>query len=191
MIQRSVVDTFLRNTNGMSMTPERSGASVQTVMEPTWSSMSPRVSNSWTKSRIPSSLVSTGPQKKVSFATKTWEESDSISMMSLSTLMLSTEEVRIEIFQHSILKFERNNNFIFRWSNHPNRQTCLVRLLHDCLSKTSRTSLPCRSPMSRTSYGWYLLCLEQKERPRLRWRTDPRNPNVPGQGLLACQRIFR
>jgi len=78
-----------------------------------------------------------------------------------------------------------------RWSNHPNRQTCLVRLLLDRLSKTSRTSLPCRSPMSRTSHGWYLLCLEQKERSRLRWRTDPRNPNVPGQGLLASQRILR
>merc|ERR1712235_180827 len=45
--------------------------------------MSPRESNSLTRSRIPSSPVSTGPQRRVSCATRTCAVFDSISIVTL------------------------------------------------------------------------------------------------------------
>merc|ERR1719284_1457727 len=93
MTSRPEPDTFPRNTSGTSMTAERSGASVPTRLDPTWSLMSPRESSSLTKSRIPSKPVSTGPPKREFFATKTCVESDSIFMTSPFTLTLFTVEV--------------------------------------------------------------------------------------------------
>lgn len=79
--------------NGIRTIPPRFGASDQKPMDQIVLLMSLRVFNSWMKSETRLKLPSNGLLRKVSWVTKTWEESELTSMMLLSTLMLSTEVV--------------------------------------------------------------------------------------------------
>ena len=68
---------------GMSPTLVRSGASVPTRLVPTSSSISPRVCNTSTKSRIRVWPHSSGPRRRVSFVRRTCVVSVSTSLMLL------------------------------------------------------------------------------------------------------------
>merc|ERR1712110_1288775 len=92
-ISRSVVVTWLTNTNMTSLKPERSGVSVQTPWDPILSLMPPRESNTRMKSRTLLLLDSNGLQKRVFSVTRICVESGLTSMTSPCTLMLSIEEV--------------------------------------------------------------------------------------------------
>merc|ERR1712042_167471 len=92
-ISRPVLVTSPRSTNTMSTKPERSGVSVQTPTDLTSLLIAPRPYNTLTKSRILSSLDSSGQPRRVCWPKKTCVVSDSTSMTSPCTLMPSIVEV--------------------------------------------------------------------------------------------------
>ena len=78
-----------------------------------------------------------------------------------------------------------------RWTAHPHCPSRLVRLLLDRFTTSVGARLPRRGAVSRAGHGRYLLRSQSQAWPRVPGGAGARYPHVPGQGILARQRVIR
>eukprot|EP00736_Rhodelphis_marinus_P003809 Rmarinus@m.705 len=89
MSRRFAPSTLPTTTAGIRTVPARSGHLVRICLVPTFSWIQPRPSSTFSRSRIPALLHSSGVQRRVSFARRTCAVSSSKSRMLPFTPMLS------------------------------------------------------------------------------------------------------